>query len=275
MLSKNGKVTYKISKVGVFDSGLGGLTVLEELLKHHPHHSYVYYGDTAHVPYGSREARDVIRLVTDIARYLVGQGCEALVLACNTSSALAMSALRTTVDVPVIGVISTASREAARVSRGRIGVLANPLTAQSGVYRQKIETESRLQGLSHTPEVVEIGCPDLVPIVEEGTLHTPEAAQILGGYAARLKKEKIDTLVLGCTHYPLLLPVFGPLLGEDMNIINPADLIPEYLDAGTEGEGQISFKVSGDPDTFVHAAGQILGRTIVADKVFLKGATAS
>jgi glutamate racemase len=269
MSSLNDLKCKSITRLGVFDSGLGGLTVLKELLNHHPDHDYIYFGDTAHVPYGSREAEDVVGLVTEIARYLVAQGCQGLILACNTSSALALSALRATVDVPVLGVIGTASIEAARVTRGTVAVLANPLTAHSEVYSQSIQKEAQILGRSQ-PTVVEIGCPDLVPIVENDLLHTQEAGQILEGYARQISEAGADTLVLGCTHYPLLLPVLGPLLGADVSIVNPAGLLPNYLKKlnGTE-PGQLEFRVSGEPLSFDAPASKILGRPVRSQRVSL------
>lgn len=261
----------EVRKIGVFDSGLGGLTVLQELLRNHPGHEYVYFGDTAHVPYGSRHAEDVIELVTEIAGYLVEQGCQGLILACNTSSALAISALRTAVDVPVLGVIGAAAREAAEVTGGCVAVLANPLTASSGVYGERIRMESK--GLAKAaPRVVEIGCPDLVPIVEKGLLHTEESKQILDGYARTVLEAGADTLVLGCTHYPLLLPVLGPLLGDGVRIVNPATLMSEYL-RRIEQQGTVEYKVSGCPEEFSASASRILGWDIETDQVLLRRPT--
>lgn len=256
-----------ITKLGVFDSGLGGLTVLEQLLAVHPAHDYIYFGDTAHVPYGSREAEDVVALVSDIARYLVSEGCQGLILACNTSSALALSALRATVDVPIIGVIETASHEAARLTSGRVVVLANPLTAASGVYRAKVLKEAEVLGREVELEILEIGCPDLVPIVENGWLHTAESAKILAGYAEQIENFGADTLILGCTHYPLLLPVLEPLLGG-IKIVNPASLIPDYLHPKTQtASGSVEFRVSGDSPGFDSPASKIMGREVVSASV--------
>lgn len=259
-----------VRKLGVFDSGLGGLTVLAELLKSHPTHDYIYFGDTAHVPYGSRSADEVVSLVMEIARYLVSQGCDGLILACNTSSALALSSLRTTVEVPLLGVIGTAAREVARLGGRCVGVLANPLTAASGVYRNQIVNECRLLGRNDLPEIHEIGCPDLVPLVEEDRVESEEARRILVGYAQQLRSLAVDTLVLGCTHYPLLLPVLGPMLGPEVRIVNPATLIPQYLSPLSERVGTVEFKVSGPSLSFDPPAAKILGRPVQADTVLLK-----
>lgn len=259
-----------IQKLGVFDSGLGGLTVLDQLLKTHPSHDYIYFGDTAHVPYGSRDAENVIGLVSEIASYLVDQDCQGLILACNTSSALALSALQEKFNVPIVGVIDTASKEAARVTHGHISVLANPLTARSGVYRQKITQEHKNSGRDFELQVHEIGCPDLVSIIEENRLETQGAFEILTGYAQKIQDAKTDTLVLGCTHYPLLLPVLSPLLGKSINIVNPATLIPELLGIRTHNnKGSVEYKVSGSPQSFDSQASTILARSVGSEQVTL------
>lgn len=264
----------EVSKLGVFDSGLGGLTVLAELLEKRPTHDYVYFGDTAHVPYGSREADNVIALVTEIAHYLVGEGCHGLILACNTSSALALDRLREVVSVPILGVIETAATQAAKVTCGQVAVLANPLTASSGVYARSIAGEANRFGLA-VPKVEEIGCPELVSIVEEDRLYTSEARAILQSYADRLKACGTDTLVLGCTHYPLLLPVLEPLLDPKIVIVNPAELIPVFLAPEiAQAPGEVEFKVSGPPRTFNESAGKLLNRSVSAEQVLLSKTSA-
>lgn len=272
MSSTNGNGKSSLTRLGVFDSGLGGLTVLQRLLEVHPERDYIYFGDTAHVPYGSRSADDVVSLVTGIARFLIDEGCEGLILACNTSSALALSALRATFSVPMIGVIGTAAREAARATDGKVVVLANALTAASGVYRGQILNEARLQGRTVQPEIVEIGCPELVPIVENERLYTAEAAEVLSSYAKRIEEAGADTLVLGCTHYPLLLPVLRPLLSERIKIVNPADLIPDYFSPLAKKQGTVEYKVSGSTKPFDVAASKILGCQVRSEQVTLSKA---
>ena len=261
-----------VGPIGVFDSGLGGLTVLDQLLKSQLGHSYIYFGDTLHVPYGDRDAENVIDLVSTIATYLVGQGCQGLILACNTSSALAITALREIVDVPVLGVIEATSAEAAHLTRGRVAVLANPLTAKSGAYRKRIRECFLCEERRGELEVLEVGCPDLVPIVERGLLHTPESKEILSGYARRLREFGTDTLILGCTHYPLLLPVLRPMLGDSVHIVNPATLMPSLVSDWPKAEGELNptrFEVSGEPEGFNTEASLFLGYTVQANQVDL------
>lgn len=208
------------------------------------------------------------------SRHLVGEGCQALVVACNTSSALALSALRTAVEVPVLGVIEPASAEAAQLTRvGKIAVMATPLTAKSGVYAERIRNAA--QRLGRQCEVVEIGCPELVPIVEEGDLESAESRRVLEGYANTLRSHGVDTVIMGCTHYPLLLPVLKPLLGEGIQVVDPAALIPRtlgewYFPAGVEREGEVVFQVSGEPSNFDQRAARFLGREVKSEQVILR-----
>lgn len=269
-------------RVGVFDSGLGGLTVLKALLSSHPEYSYVYFGDTAHVPYGGREATEVVRLVSEISIHLVQMGCQALVVACNTSSALALSSIRTVVDVPIIGVIEPAASEASRVTKtGKIAVLATSLTARSGVYAQclkqawdkRYELKGRV-GEKPTPQlnVLELACPEFVPIAEEGDLQSREARDVVAHYVDQVLAHCADTVILGCTHYPLLLPVLKPLLGPMVTIVDPASLIPDQLQQQILQKpgntvGQIHFQVSGTPESFDERASRFLGHPVASTQV--------
>lgn len=268
--------TPVIEKIGVFDSGLGGLTVLKQLLRSHPRRSYIYFGDTAHVPYGNRDAEDVIALVSEISRYLVQEGCQVLIVACNTSSALAMTALRTAVDVPIVGVIDPGATEAASLTKvGRIAVLSTPLTAKSGVYAERIQVAAERMGERVLPEVFEIGCPELVPIVEGGELHSEETQRVLRAYVDQLLELGVDTVIMGCTHYPILLPILAPLLEDRIQIVDPAVLIPRVLDAWETHptlpkRGEVIYQVSGEPLVFEERAERFLGQPVHAHRVCLR-----
>lgn len=268
--------TTSIEKIGVFDSGLGGLTVLKQLLRTHPDRSYIYFGDTAHVPYGNRDAEDVIALASEISRYLVQEGCQALIVACNTSSALAMNALRTVVDVPVLGVIDPGSNEAASLTKvGKIAVMSTPLTAKSGVYAERIHVAAERMGERVMPEVFEIGCPELVPIVEGGDLRAPETLAVLRSYVDRLFELGVDTVIMGCTHYPILLPVLAPLLEDKIQVVDPATLIPKVLDTWPSASeltrhGEVVYHVSGEPAAFEQRAERFLGQPVRAVQVRLR-----
>ena len=255
--------------IGIFDSGVGGLTVAARVQEDLPGASYLYFGDTAHVPYGNRSADDVVRLVTGIARFLVEEGAAALVMACNTSSALALEATRAWSPVPVIGIIEPAARAAVLASRnGSIGLIANPLTARSGAYERAASQALAAGGLApDAARITPVGCPKLVPLVEAGEVGSPAARAALEEYLAPLQAEGVDTLILGCTHYPFLVPLIQEILGPGVVIIDPAVFVVEELKrlgwSAEEGTpGQRLYRVSGDPHEFEKTATLLLGRRL-------------
>ena len=251
--------------IGIFDSGVGGLTVAARVHGDLPGAPFLYFGDTAHVPYGGRTAEEVRGLVTAIARHLIASGAEALVMACNTSSALALDSIRSWCTVPVIGIIEAAARAAVMATRnGSVGVIANLLTAGSGAYER---AAARLLAESGQPQervrVLPVGCPKLVPLVEAGDVSSPAAREALLEYLLPLQAAGIDTLVLGCTHYPFLVPLIADLLGPEVIIIDPAVYVVEELKALGWSVGgpaaPLLFQVSGDPAEFERTAAALLG----------------
>lgn len=255
--------------IGIFDSGVGGLTVAARVQEDLPGASYVYFGDTAHVPYGNRSADDVIGLVADIAHHLVDSGAEALVMACNTSSALALDAVRAWSPIPVIGIIEAAARAAVFSSRnGQIGLIANPLTASSGAYERAAGKALAAQGYAPTSaRIFPVGCPKLVPLVEAGEVSTPSARAALLEYLEPLQAEGIDTLILGCTHYPFLTPLIAEILGPGVDIVDPAIYVVEDLkrlgwQPGDLRSGRSLYQVSGDPHEFEKTATMLMGRRL-------------
>lgn len=264
--------------IGIFDSGVGGLTVAARVQEDLPGASYIYFGDTAHVPYGNRSADDVIGLVSGIARHLVDSGAEVLVMACNTSSALALDAIRNWSPVPVIGIIEAAASAAVFASRnGQIGVIANPLTASSGAYERAAGKALAAQGYAPTSARLHpVGCPKLVPLVEAGEVTTPKARAALLEYLDPLMAEGIDTLVLGCTHYPFLTPLIAEILGPGVEIIDPAIYVVEELKRlgwlpGDARGGRLLYQVSGDPHEFEKTATMLMGRRLAnASRVILQ-----
>ena len=189
--------------IGVFDSGVGGLTVLKQLQLALPNESILYFGDTANLPYGTKKPDEILQLVRAILDWMVSYPVKAIVMACNTSSALALEIVRSEFNVPIFGVILPAAREAAVRGR-RIGVLATPATAASHAYRDAI------QEIGLNQFVLEIGCPEFVPLIESGNIHTPETRRAVKRYITPLLEQQIDTLIYGCTHYPHLAPVILP-----------------------------------------------------------------
>ncbi len=203
--------------VGVFDSGVGGLTVAREIMRQIPEEHIVYFGDTARVPYGSKSKDTIVRYSRQIIRFLRTQGVKAIVIACNTASAYALETVQAESDIPIIGVINAGARTAVHATRnGRIGVIGTEGTIGSGIYTEVMK--------SMRPDIVVTGkpCPLFVPLVEEGLLHDSVTDEIASRYLSVLKGKYIDTLVLGCTHYPLLRSTLRRLMGEEVTLVNPA-----------------------------------------------------
>lgn len=251
-------------RIGVFDSGVGGLSIATRLLQDAPQLSLHYYGDTAHVPYGERPASEVTFLVETIVEHLVESGVSAVVMACNTSNALALERIRSWCPVPVVGIIDPAAAAAVlRTRNGRIGMISNPITARSGVYEKACR--SGLGQVHFGVEVFPMACPKLVPLVEAGQVHSRETREVLWEYLGTLQLEQIDTLILGCTHFPWVRPLIAELLGPDVEIIDPAHYVyQELVRLGvtqTEAQGH-RFEVSGDPDDFARVGSRLVGRPL-------------
>ncbi len=203
--------------VGVFDSGVGGLTVAREIMRQIPEERIVYFGDTARVPYGSKSKETVLRYSRQIIRFLHTQHVKAIVIACNTASAYALETVAAESDVPVIGVVNAGARTAVRATRsGKIGVIGTEATISTGIYTKVMER------LRPGIEVTGKACPLFVPLVEEGLLHDTVTDVVASRYLSVLKEKYIDTLVLGCTHYPLLRSTLRRLMGDDVTLVNPA-----------------------------------------------------
>lgn len=203
--------------IGVFDSGVGGLTVAREIMRQMPDERIVYFGDTARLPYGSKSKDTIIRYSRQICRFLQTKGVKAIVIACNTASAQALDVVEKELDIPVIGVIQAGARMAVQVTRnGKIGVIGTEGTIGSGIYTEEMKK------LRQDIEVVGKSCPLFVPLVEEGLLHDSVTDEIASRYLSALKGRFVDTMVLGCTHYPLLRSTLGRVMGEEVTLVNPA-----------------------------------------------------
>ncbi|MCI8577042.1 MAG: glutamate racemase [Lachnospiraceae bacterium] len=203
--------------VGVFDSGVGGLTVAREIMRQIPEERIIYFGDTARLPYGSKSKDTIVRYSRQVIRFLKTKNVKAIVIACNTASSYALETVQAESDIPLIGVINAGARTAASVTRnGRIGVIGTEGTIGSGIYTEVIRK------LRPGTEVIGKACPLFVPLVEEGLLHDSVTDEIASRYLSELKGKYIDTLVLGCTHYPLLRSTLGRLMGEHVTLVNPA-----------------------------------------------------
>lgn len=221
--------------IGVFDSGVGGLTVTREIMRNLPMEKIVYFGDTARVPYGSKSRETVIRYSRQIVRFLQGQGVKAIVVACNTASALALDTLEGELDIPLIGVVKPGAKAAAEVTeKKKVGVIATEATINSHLYRELI------QEINRDITVVGKACPLFVPLVEEGWRKDAITRQVAQRYLKELKDQEIDTLILGCTHYPLLRGVIAQIMGEQVRLVNPAYETSQALKTLLEDQGLLN-----------------------------------
>ena len=201
--------------IGVFDSGLGGLTAVREIFRQLPQESVIYFGDTARLPYGNKSRETVTRFSLEITSFLVRRNVKCVVVACNTASSHALEALKARWEVPVIGVIEPAARAAVAVSpHGRIGVVGTLATVGSQAYAQE------LTRLAAGSAVLQRACPLFVPLVEEGWLDHPVTRMVADEYLAELKEANLESLILGCTHYPLLAPMLADIMGPAVTLID-------------------------------------------------------
>lgn len=207
----------RTAPIGVFDSGVGGLTVVREIIRQLPDENIVYFGDTARVPYGSKSKNTIIRFSEQIIRFLKTKQVKAIVIACNTASALALDAVRDEFDVPILGVVIPGARAAVdATTNGKVGVVGTEATVQSGMYTKVI------QEMNPEIEVIEKACPLFVPLVEEGFKEHHVTQEVIDYYLDSMNKTDIDAMILGCTHYPLLRSKIRAYMGEKIQIVNPA-----------------------------------------------------
>jgi glutamate racemase len=248
--------------IGVFDSGIGGLTVLKALTDALPGEDFIYLGDTARLPYGTKSNEVIIRYSKENTEFLLAKGIKMLVVACNTSSAVALDAIASDTMVPVIGVIEPGARAAVKASRnGKIGVIGTEATIASGAYTRAI------QRLGRRSEIYTRACPLLVPLAEEGWIDNEVAERTVAHYLESLKQSGIDTLLLGCTHYPLLRAMFAQVLGAGVRIVDSAtatavevgDRLRTLRLAKRGADGSQSFFVTETPDRFVRVGRRFLG----------------
>ena len=259
--------------IGVFDSGVGGLTVVREIMRQLPNEKIVYFGDTARVPYGSKSKETVTRYSEQIVRFLKTQNVKAIVVACNTASAYALEALETEVEFPIVDVVRPGARVAAATTRnGKIGVIGTEGTIGSKIYSSyihKINPEAKVTGKA---------CPLFVPLVEEGLLEDPVTDEIASRYLTELMEIGIDTLILGCTHYPLIRQTIGRIIGKEVSLVNPAYEtameLKRVLDAQgilnekepALGENRYQFYVSDAAEKFKRFANSIIKYGILSAK---------
>lgn len=248
--------------IGVFDSGVGGLTVLKEISRLLPGENLVYLGDTARVPYGTKSPETVRRYALEAAAFLVGRGVKMLVVACNTASAVALEALQATYDIPVIGVIEPGASRAAGLTRnGKVGVVGTDGTIKSDAYARAI------RAIDPAIDVVSTACPLFVPLAEEGWAEHEIARLAAEEYVGPIRND-IDTLVLGCTHYPLLKETLHQVLGPAVELVDSAEetakIVVQYLgDQRNQSQAaKIGFFVTDVPTRFERVGSAFLGKNL-------------
>ena len=214
---ENKLIMDKNAPIGVFDSGVGGLTVAREIMRQIPNERIVYFGDTARVPYGSKSKDNIIKFSRQIIRFLQTENVKAIVIACNTASALALDEMLQEFDLPILGVVKPGAKVAVETTANkRIGLIGTEANIRSGVYTRYIKS------LDDEAKVFEKACPLFVPLVEEGWLHDDITLQVASRYLEELKEKDIDTLIMGCTHYPLIRSTIRKVMGDKVNLVNPA-----------------------------------------------------
>jgi len=255
--------------IGIFDSGIGGLTVLKEIVRSFPHEDIVYFGDTARVPYGNKSAQTIVKFSSENVKFLLKFGVKLIIVACNTSSSLALATLRRRFNVPFLGVISPAVKQAVQISStGRIGIIGTRATVSSSCYQKEIK---RLQkGYKSFVRA----CPLFVPLAEEGWIDEGITFKVAEKYLRPLLKKEIDTLILGCTHYPLLKGVIRKVAGSRIQFIDSAEEVAkdtkmlftanDLFAANRTRAGECKFFVSDEPAVFKKVGRRFLGKNIGA-----------
>ncbi len=252
------------SKIGVFDSGVGGLTVLRELRTCLPAESIVYFGDTARVPYGNRSKSEILRFVREIIAWMISLDVKMIIMACNTSSALVLEEVRSEFPIPILGIILPGARGAVKAGK-RIGVISTEATAKSNAYKQAI------QEIDAAIQVWQVGCQEFVPLIEGDRIQDPYTLAVAKRYLEPLIAAGIDTLVYGCTHYPHLASIFRQILPDTIRLVDPAKHLSaaaaqeleilglNNLETIKTGAAPTEFYVSGDPLKFAQVSRQWLG----------------
>jgi len=256
--------------IGIFDSGIGGLTVVKEIIKYLPNEDIVYFGDTARVPYGTKSPQTVIKFSIENTLFLMRFKVKLIVVACNTSSSYSLQILKNSFKIPLIGVINPGAEEAARLTKtGRIGVIGTQATIQSGAY------EKEIKNIDPHAKIFSRACPLFVSLVEEGWLNDKVTYMVASRYLKPLKDKKIDTLILGCTHYPLLKQIIKSVMGDSIALIDSARQVACHVKQVLKWENLISenkknakykFYVSDESKKFSETAERFLGRRITLVK---------
>ena len=257
-------------RIGIFDSGVGGLTVLRELYRQLPNESILYFADTDRLPYGTRSVEEILQFVREILTWMSYQGVKMVIMACNTSSALALETVRSEFDFPILGLILPGARAGVRKGR-RIGVIATEATVASNAYARAIAE------IDATTKVWQVPCPEFVPLIESNRINDPYTKEVARKYLAPLVEQNIDTLIYGCTHYRHLITVLQQILSPSVQLVDPGSYVVAAAEQELELMGMKNprsplptrFCVSGCPEKFAEVSRQWLGCTPVVEKVYL------
>lgn len=258
--------------IGIFDSGIGGLTVLKEVMEQLPNEDIIYFGDTARIPYGTKSKETVLKYAFQCIKFLLSKNIKAIVIACNTASAIALNEALKAFDVPIIGVIDPGAHAAIEATKNnKVGVIGTTSTINSEAY------QTRIRELNKSAEVIGVACPLFVQIVEDGWEDTDVARIAAEKYLLELKEHNIDTLVLGCTHYPILRYTLSKVMGDKVSLVNPAfetakevKNVLKEKELLAENKEKVVYKyyVSDDPEKFRRIGGNILNKNIeIIEKV--------
>ena len=256
--------------IGVFDSGVGGLSVLREISSRSPQEKLIYIADQIHVPYGDRTKDQVLGYSRGIARFLIAEGAKLIVVACNTASAAALAELREIYpDLPFVGMEPAVKPAAEGTTSGVVGVLATPATFQGDLYTSTVERFAQgVRVLQHT-------CPGLVELIESGQIDSPQTRDILESALTPMLDQGIDKVVLGCTHYPFVIPIIEDIVGDGVIVIDPAPavarqtsrLLEQHQIQGVRDNGSIEFLTTGDPGLFTKNIRELIDRTSQVAKI--------
>ena len=251
--------------IGILDSGVGGLTVVRSLMEKLPEESFIYFGDTAHLPYGSKSEPELMRYAREIIAFLLQQDVKAVIVACGTHSSITLPHIAGDYNIPLMGVVKAAASCAVKITRNRkIGIAATQATVNSRAYTGEI------QRLNPDCQVFETACPQFVPLVESGKLEDEETRQAIAEYLQPLLEEGIDSLVLGCTHYPFLERLIGNYVGKGVEVIDPScKTVEQAMDIftaknlfGHNPSPARKFYVSGNDESFYKVGRLLIGDTI-------------
>ncbi len=255
------KVRVKINPIGIFDSGVGGLTVLKAVTERLPDENILYFGDTAHLPYGSKSPAAIKKYSLKVGEFFKFNDVKLMVVACNTASVYALDILREELEIPVIGVVESGANAALIEAKNSIGIIGTYGTMKSGMYKKMIRSKNPDIKIYSQP------CPLFVPLVEEGWINHPVTKEVAEIYLSNIK-EKIDTIILACTHYPLIRKVISHTLGPGINIVDSAQEVAKAVEEkmvqmnmlnDNDGKRKLEFYVSDAPDSFVKMGKLLLG----------------